>query len=183
MAHTCPVWLGYLLNIPLRKLWHNPKKVLKPHVEAGMTAMDVGCAMGFFTLSMADLVGPEGKVVAVDLQAGMITRLRRRAECHGIADRLEGRICTADSLNLDDLTEQIDFALAWFVIHEIPDRERALREIYATLKTDGTLLLAEPAVHVRQREFEAILQSATQAGFEVVEKQSRRLQHKAILRK
>ena len=40
--HVCPVWVGYLLASPLRKLFHNPKKILGPYVEEGMKVLDIG---------------------------------------------------------------------------------------------------------------------------------------------
>ena len=46
--HVCPVWVGYLLASPVRKLFDNPEKVLAPYVKEGMTVLDVGSAMGFF---------------------------------------------------------------------------------------------------------------------------------------
>ena len=64
--HVCPVWVGYLLASPVRKLIQNPKKLLSPYVEEGMTVLDAGCAMGFFSLPMARMVGPNGKVICGD---------------------------------------------------------------------------------------------------------------------
>ena len=70
--HICPWWIGYILASPLRRLLQNPRKILDPHVKPGMIMLDVGCGMGYFSLAMAETVGPEGKVVCVDLQPKMI---------------------------------------------------------------------------------------------------------------
>ena len=85
MAHfVCPWFMGYVLICPLRKLWLNPRKLLIPYVRPGMTVLDVGCAMGFFSLPMAEMVRPEGRVVCVDLQEKMVRKLKRRAEKQGL---------------------------------------------------------------------------------------------------
>jgi len=72
---VCPWWLGYLLASPLRRWSLNPAALLAPHLREGMTVFEPGPGMGFFTLEMAKLVGPRGRVVAVDLQPKMIERL------------------------------------------------------------------------------------------------------------
>ena len=77
---VCPWWLGYLLASPIRRWFENPQDVLGPHLKSGATALDVGCAMGFFSLPMAELVGPNGRVICVDLQERMIRSLRKRAD-------------------------------------------------------------------------------------------------------
>ena len=89
---VCPVWVGYLLASPLRKFAHNPDKILSPYVKEGMTVLDIGSAMGFFSIPMAQMVGPEGKVICVDMQEKMLERLQKRAHKAGVADRIETRL-------------------------------------------------------------------------------------------
>ena len=74
----CPVWAGYLLASPLRKLLVNPRALLSRYVREGMTVFEPGPAMGFFTMEMARLVGPAGRVVAADIQQGMLEYLERQ---------------------------------------------------------------------------------------------------------
>ena len=166
--HVCPVWVGYLLASPLRKLTQHPKKILGPHVTSGMTVLDVGCAMGFFSLPLARLVGPEGKVVCVDLQEKMVRSLARRARKAGLSDRIEARSCRQDSLGLDDLEGQVDFALAFALVHEVPDPAGLFGEICETLKPSGRLLMAEPRGRVSAHGFDASVSLAEQNGFGVV---------------
>ena len=66
--HVCPFFMGYLLLNPLRKLLENPDRLLGPFVRPGMTVLEPGCAMGFFTLPLARMVGATGRVIAVDIQ-------------------------------------------------------------------------------------------------------------------
>ncbi|MBW1912872.1 MAG: methyltransferase type 11, partial [Deltaproteobacteria bacterium] len=58
---VCPPWIGYLLLSPLRKFFENPDKMFGPYVREGMTVMEPGCGMGYFTLPLARMVGPEGQ--------------------------------------------------------------------------------------------------------------------------
>ena len=129
-----------------------------------MTALDVGPGMGFFTLPMARLVGNSGKVIAVDLQEKMIGSLRNRARKAGLEARIETRICSASSLEIDDLVGKIDFALAFAVLHELPDVQTALRSIAGSLAQHGHLLIAEPSGHVSEAEFRETLAIAKAAG-------------------
>ena len=61
---VCPWWLGYLLASPLRRLMQDPVKVLAPYVREGMIVLEPGPGMGFFTLELARLVGPSGRIVS-----------------------------------------------------------------------------------------------------------------------
>lgn len=169
MSHkVCPWWLGYLLASPLRRLLQDPDEIVRPYVKEDMSVLDIGCGMGFFSLPLAKLVGQTGKVVCVDLQEKMIKGLIRRALKAGLSDRIDARICGQDSLGLNDIAGEIDFALAFALVHEAPDKERLFSEIYNAMKQTGELLLAEPKGHVSQPDFEKTVSIAQGAGFEVL---------------
>ena len=101
--HVCPWWLGYVLASPIRRLFEKPEEILTPFVEPGMTVLDVGSAMGFFSLPLARLVGPEGRVVCLDVQQRMLSALDRRARRRGLEHIIETRICSQEGLGIDDL--------------------------------------------------------------------------------
>ena len=164
---VCPWWLGYLLVSPFRRLVQDPRKVLAPYVREGMTVLEPGPGMGFFTLELARLVGPRGRVVAVDVQPRMLAALRRRAARAGLLERLDTRLVSADTLGLADLDAGVDFTLAVNVVHELPAVEPFFAEVAKASKAGAGLLFAEPAGHVKAPHFEAELQAATQAGFEL----------------
>ncbi len=168
MSHrVCPWWLGYLLVSPLRHLLQNPEEIVAPYVKEGMTVLDIGCGMGFLSLPLAKLVGKTGKVVCLDLQEKMIKGLVRRALKAGLSDRIDVRICRQNSLGVSDIAGKIDFALAFALLHEVPDKERLFGEIYNTMKQTGELLVAEPRGHVSKPDFEQTVSIAQSRGFEV----------------
>jgi len=165
--HVCPFWVGYLLASPMRRLFQDPMKILEPHVRKDMKVLDVGCAMGFFSLPLARLVGPKGSVLCVDLQEKMLRSLEKRARKAGLMDRLEPRQSSGDTLGLDDLAGEIDFALVFAVVHEIPDPSRFFSEIRSALKPDARILIAEPKGHVSAKDFEQSISIAEKQGFQV----------------
>ena len=167
MAHerVCPWWMGYFLACPLRRFLQDPPKLIRPFVEPGMRVLEIGPGMGFFTLPLARAVGPAGKVFAVDVQKRMLDRLAGRALRAGLADRIECRLCPADSLAIDDLKGSLDFAFAMAVMHELPDRGCALREIHAALRAGAVFLIADPVSRFTQRELEETIRTAEAMGF------------------
>jgi len=166
--HVCPVWAGYFLLNPFRKLGQNPKRILAPYINKGIKTLDFGCAMGFFSLPMARMVGSQGKVICVDVQEKMIKKLNKRANKAGLLDRIETRFCNQSSFGLENLKEQIDFALAFAVAHEVPDVNKLFSAIYETLKPGGKLLMAEPKGHVSEQDFSTTISVAEQTGFKVI---------------
>lgn len=179
--HTCPWWIGYLLASPVRRLFENPEKLLRPHVHPGDTVIDLGCAMGFFSIPLARLTGPRGRVVSVDVQERMLSSLRRRVGRAKLQDVVEIRRCEPGALGLDDLAGTADLALAWHVVHEVDDRAAFLKACYGALRPGGRLLLAEPVGHVPSDDFQAELSFAREAGFRVVDVRNRRRTVIAIL--
>ena len=167
--HVCPVWIGYLLASPIRKLVHNPKKILGPLIDPGMTVLDVGSAMGFFSIPAAKMVGTEGRVICVDCQPRMLEKLTERARSAGVAAQIETRVCSSSALGLEEWAGQVDLALAVAMVHEAPDPTRLLSEIFSTLKPGGCLLVAEPKGHVTDAQIEETLQIARSLGLQIVE--------------
>lgn len=180
---VCPWWIGYLLASPVRRLFYRPDRVLAGHVHAGMTVLEPGPGMGFFTLELARMVGESGCVIAVDIQPPMLAALRRRAGRAGVAGRIDARLATPDSLGIGDLAGQVNFALAFAVVHELPSAARFFREAAAASTPGGRLLLVEPAGHVTDPEFEAELRAAADAGFRVVGWPTIRRSRSALLEK
>lgn len=168
--HVCPVWVGYLLASPVRKLLQNPKKILSPYVKEGMNVIDIGCAMGFFSLPLAEMVGTDGRIICVDMQEKMIKALEKRARRKGLSNRIETHLCNDNSLGLDNLKYEIDIALAFAVVHEVTDASSFFSEIYKILKQSGEVLVAEPKGRVSEDDFNISVSVAEQNGFKVIDR-------------
>jgi ubiquinone/menaquinone biosynthesis C-methylase UbiE len=162
---VCPAAHAGWLTTPLRRVVQDPRRILRGLVAEGDTVIDLGCGPGFFTLPMAAMAGVGGTVIAVDLQQEMLERLRVRADRTGASARIRLHRCPADGL---DLHCQADFALAFYMLHEVPGEEVFLRQVHAALKPNGRFLLVEPRGHVSSADFERSLAVAGEAGFQVV---------------
>ncbi len=184
MPHSvCPWWLGYLLASPLRRLAYEPAKILAPYVREGMTVLEPGPGMGFFTLELARRVGASGRVVAVDIQPKMLDRLKRRAAHAGVLPRLDIRLARPESMELAGAAGTVDFVLAFAVVHEMPSATSFFEQAAQAMKPGALLLLAEPEGHVKPALFEAELASASQAGLHVSDRPVIRRSLAAVLAK
>ena len=163
---VCPWWVGYLLISPLRRWFQNPEKILGQYAREGMTVLEIGPGMGFFTIPAAVLVGARGRVITVDVQDKMLKVLMRRAQKYGVAELIDARVCSPDDIGVAD---PIDVCLVINVAHEAPDVRALFGQIRSILKPDGKVLLVEPMHHVSEADFQVTLDQAAAAGFEVVE--------------
>ena len=77
---VCPVERAGTLDSTFRRWLQNPEKILRPYLREGMTAVDLGCGPGFFTVDMAIIVGDTGRVIGSDLQEGMLRKLADKIE-------------------------------------------------------------------------------------------------------
>jgi ubiquinone/menaquinone biosynthesis C-methylase UbiE len=162
---VCPVELAHSLDNRLRRWLQNPQKILIPYIKEGMTVLDIGCGPGFFSLEMAKMVGRNGKVLSADLQEGMLQKLGNKIK----GTELDGRIklvkCDKDKINV---SEKVDFILAFYMAHEIPDKNSFFKELKNILNEKGQFLLVEPKLfHVSKKEFEATTSFAENCGFKI----------------
>ena len=179
MAHICPWWLTFTFDNPLRRLVHEPRAMLAPFVKPGMRVADLGCGMGHVTLGLAELVGPSGQVQAVDLQPESLARVRRRLERAGLSARV--KLVQAEPCCLG-LEGSIDFVLAFWMVHEVPDAHGFFAQICSHLAPGGHVLVAEPRMHVKTEALERSLAAAQAAGLRLSAERPRiRLSHGALL--
>jgi ubiquinone/menaquinone biosynthesis C-methylase UbiE len=180
---VCPWWRGCFLASPLRRILEHPEKIVAPYAREGMTVLEPGPGMGFFTRELARKVGPQGRVLAVDVQEKMLRGLKHRLQKAGLEERVNARLASSDSLGLQDLAGQVDFILAYAVVHEMPSSRTFFDESSAACKSGGRLLLVEPKGHVKGEEFEAELRDAAYAGFRLIDRPDVGRGHTALLEK
>ncbi len=180
---VCPWWLGYFLASPLRRLLEDPRTIVDPFVREGMTVLEPGPGMGFFTLELARRVGPKGRVIALDVQQKMLDSLKRRASKARLLDRIELRLVPPTSLGIEDLAGKVDFTLAYALVHEIPDPGEFFLQVSAASKPTAGVLLVEPAGHVNAVEFERELQLADSTGLRLIDRPRLKRRHAAVLQK
>jgi ubiquinone/menaquinone biosynthesis C-methylase UbiE len=166
-AHVCSHKLGFVLDNWFRKLIQNPRKVVGEYINAGDRVIDFGCGPGFFSIAMAEMVGSEGKVIAVDLQPEMLAYVKRKAKKKNLENRMIYHQCPQNRVGLE-LQGQSDFMLAIYMVHETPEPAAFFKEVKALLKKGGKFLIVEPKMHVNREKFAAMIQMATGAGFTVL---------------
>jgi ubiquinone/menaquinone biosynthesis C-methylase UbiE len=160
--HVCPRWLCFTFDNILRKLIQPPEIILKSYINEGDTVLDVGPGRGYFTIPLAAMVGDKGRVIAADIQEKMLLALQKRARRAGMDKRIVLRLCQPDSLGIE---EKVDFILAFWMVHEVPDKERFLAQLHFLLKDNGKFLMVEPKLHVAEANFAASVNLTVQAGF------------------
>lgn len=163
---VCPVELAGSLDNSFRRWLQNPRKILQPYIAEGMTVLDIGCGPGFFSVEIAKLLNGSGKVIAADLQEGMLEKVRQKINGTDIKNRIEIRKVES---NKTGITEEVDFILCFYMIHEVPDQANLFRELKSVLKPEGKLYIIEPKFHVSEKAFNEMIITLDTFGFEVVE--------------
>lgn len=148
-----------------------------------MTVLEIGPGMGYFSLWMARAVGPDGKVVCIDVQEKMIRSLMRRAARAGVNARIDARVCDENSLGINDLSGQVDFCLLFAVVHEITDVPSLFKQVRNSLRPGASCLVVEPKGHVSDGDFEKTIASAAEAGLVLVERPSVSRSRAVLLRR
>jgi ubiquinone/menaquinone biosynthesis C-methylase UbiE len=179
-GRCCPWWWAYSFDNAARRLFQKPELILAGLVREGMTALDLGCGMGYYSIAMARMVGPAGRVIAVDLQEQMLGNMRRRAERQGVAERIVPVQCRSDDIMARD---QVDFALAMWMVHEVPDREKFFQQVRACLKDEARFLMAEPKWHIKRPRFEAEVELAGKCGLAPITEPRVGLSHAVLLKR
>jgi len=158
---VCPSCISFSLDNRIRRFFQNPEELLGRFIHEGQTVIDIGCGSGFFTLPMARLVGENGRVIAVDIQKGMLDKVDHNAKKAGLQSRIQLHQSREDRL---EVTEKVDFALAFWMVHEVPDTRKFLVQVRDILKPGASFLLVEPKLHVYRSRYEEIIRIAGEAG-------------------
>ena len=178
-GHICPWWFAYTFDNSFRRIFHNPEKMLGSYVSKGMTVLDVGCGMGFFAIGLARLVGDGGCVIAADVQPKMLDVMQKRAEKAGVSSIIRFHRCEPNNLGVDT---PVDFILAFWMVHEVPDPKSFFQQIGTFLKPGGRILIAEPRFHVSSKRFQETVVLAQASGLNFCETPSIKFSRSAVLK-
>jgi tRNA A58 N-methylase Trm61 len=156
---VCPSWLSVILYNPVRKAFTDREVILK---ESGVTGnsvvLEVGAGNGFLTEALAER---SGKVYAVELQDGMIRKLRRRVARFG-----EKVSIIKGDISLISLGEELaDVCILYYSFHEFGDKEKAADTIGKAIKKGGFLSIYEPTFEVGKRSMQKTAMLFEQRGF------------------
>ena len=177
---VCPVERAGSLDNRIRRWIQNPQKILKPYIQKGMTVLDIGCGPGFFSIDIAQMVGKSGRVIAADLQEGMLQKLRDKIQGTGFEERITVHKSEENKIGV---SEKVDFVLAFYVLHEMPNQKDFFKELESILKPNGQALIVEPPLRVSKRAFEETIRKARDAGFTPADGPKVFLSKTAILKK
>lgn len=138
-GEPCPTSWSWIVDNPLRR-WDVRHALERAGLRAGETVLELGPGPGAFTVDAAQRVGPEGRLIAVDIQPGMIAQVNARVKAAGVTN-VETHVASAFELPLPDAS--VDRAYLITVLPEIPDPVRALREVHRVLKPGGIVSMTE----------------------------------------
>jgi len=158
----CPVEKAGGLDNKLRRILQNPRRILAPYIKPDMTILDLGCGPGFFTVEIARMLDSKGKVIAADLQEGMLNIIKNKIKETELEKIIKLHKCGENGLGI---TEKVDFIFAFYVIHEIPNHDNLFNELKSILKPGGKLFIIEPNFHVSKQDFKEMKEKLLKAGF------------------
>ncbi len=168
------------LDSSFRKFIQNPQRILKEYVKEGMNVLDIGCGPGLFSFEMAKMVGPNGKVVAADIQKDMLDRLKNKIKGLKIEKRIRIHKCGKNKIGLN---EKFDFILVFYVAHEVENKKGFFNGLRKLMKAKTKILIAEPIFHVSKNSFEDTLEEAESLGLRIVKRPKILLSRAALLAK
>jgi len=175
-----PVSQARMLLNPRRE-WIQPvrKTLARFRIRPGDTVLEIGPGPGYFTAEAARIAGSDGRVIALDLQRGMLEMLRERLDQAG-ERRVHAVLADATRLPLTDASADVAYLVA--VLGEIPDRPAALAELRRVLKPGGLLAITETLTDPDYQLVDTVRDVCRASGFEPVEHSRERLGYTALFR-
>lgn len=177
--YVCPAELSGTLDTRIRRLVHKPQKILKPYINKNMTVLDLGCGPGYFTEELASLVGEDGFIIAADLQPKMLEKMRMKISGTNLEKRIEAHLCQDDRIGI---SKKVDFVLAFWMVHEVPDQQGLFEELKSILKPEGRIWIIEPKFHVSEKSFKNMISLLESAGLEIIDRPKVSLSRTVLLK-
>ena len=119
------------------------KNLAQFHIDPGMKVADMGAGTGFYALLLAELVGPSGKVYALDIQKDLLTKLKSDALAKNL-NNIEVIWCDVDEINGTTLQEKtVDRVVVTNTLFQMEKKDSFVQEIYRILKPNGKLMLVD----------------------------------------
>jgi len=160
----CPVWLRWLVELdnPFTRVNRAAYIVGTLELSEGMTVLDAGCGPGRLTLPLARGVESTGRVVALDIQSGMLARTRSKTDAAGLKNVEFVNAALGDGSLASDY---FDREVLVTVLGEIPDPAIALAELHRALKPGGILAIVEVIFDPHFQPRKSATDLAVSAGF------------------
>lgn len=159
----CPSWLGWSLEGGIADWFAGTKRTLDLlNLRPGMRILEIGPGPGRLLLPAAKRILPGGEAVGLDIQPGMLARLKARALGEGVSNV---RTILGDAAKQHVAADSFDLVYLCTVLGEIPDRQAALRQCFRALNPGGVLSITEilPDPHYQSRG--TVQRLAVEAGF------------------
>lgn len=178
-----PAWLSFILLGWFRRRSFNRQKILtQASIKPGQTVLEIGCGPGFFTEVIAQNVGPQGLVIAQDVQRKMLEKLQRRMSSFPVKENIQLLLVDAAKTHLPSASIDIIFAVN--VFEEIAKEgrvEQTAKEAYRLLKPGGHLYFGEH--RVPEATINTIITALKQAGFQQESLHEKHFFYAAIFKK
>lgn len=161
----CPAWLHTLVEMdnPFTKVHHAGEIIRLLDVQSGMKVLDAGCGPGRLVLPLAQIVGNQGEITAMDIQHEMLNRVGEKARAVNL-NNIRFLNAGLGENNLE--SNYYDRALLVTVLGEIPNQAAALQEIYNALKPGGILSITEIIFDPHFQSRSKVLQLMLATGFQ-----------------
>ena len=139
-----PAFIGRFLDSNIRRAMQPQAALIRRSgIQPGMRVLEIGCGSGAYTLEIARAVGATGKVVALDIQPGMLEQLKNKLTRSENTDIRNVEPLLASACQLPFQNGSFDAAFMITVLQEIPDKWRALAEVRRTLRPGGIVAVTE----------------------------------------
>ena len=133
-----PEWMANVIDNPFRRKIQPPNETALRHgIQPGMRVLEIGPGNGTYSLAAAQLIGPHGELVTIDIEPKMIERVQRKIKVEGITN-IETHVADVYDLPFDDHSFDLIYMIA--VINEIPNIPQALSEFHRVLNPNGRLV-------------------------------------------